>query len=199
VIAYLFGKLTQKAPTHLVVDVGGVGYLVHIPLSSYERIGEVGGPVRVLTYLHIREDGAELFGFATEEERELFRTLISVSGVGPRLAQAVLSAMSPEEFRRAVVRNELHKLTSVPGIGRKTAQRLVLELREKFGPEEPVPLEEVPTEAVEVGRGPSEEAFLALLSLGMRDAEARTALARARRRLGEEAPIEELIREALRG
>jgi len=199
VIAYLSGKLAQKGPTYLVVDVGGVGYFVHIPLSSYERVGEVGEPVHVLTYLYLREDGVELFGFATEEERELFRTLISVSGVGPRLAQAVLSAMSPGEFKRAVVRNDLRRLTSVPGIGRKTAQRLVLELREKFGPVEPVPPEEAPSEAVDVGRGPSEEAFLALLSLGMRDAEARTALARAIRRLGGGAPVEELIREALRG
>lgn len=190
-IAYLSGKLAQKGPTHLVVDVGGVGYFVHIPLSSYERVGEVGEQVHILTYLHVKEDGMELFGFATEEERELFRTLVSVSGVGPKLAQAVLSAMSPEEFRRAVVQNDLGRLTSVPGIGRKTAQRLVLELREKFG--------EVAPEVVEVkGALELEEAFLALLSLGMRDSEARTALAKAKRRLGEEASVEELIREALR-
>ena len=195
-IAYLSGKLAQTGPTHLVVDVGGVGYFVHIPLSSYDRVGEVGEQVHILTYLHVKEDGMELFGFATEEERELFRTLVSVSGVGPKLAQAVLSAMSPEEFRRAVAKNDLGRLTSVPGIGRKTAQRLVLELREKFG-EEVLP-EEIAPEVVEV-KGASEEAFLALLSLGMRDSEARTALAKARRRLGEEAPVEELIREALKG
>ncbi|HIE03884.1 MAG TPA: Holliday junction branch migration protein RuvA [Candidatus Latescibacteria bacterium] len=189
-IAYLSGKLAQKGPTHLVVDVGGVGYFVHIPLSSYDRVGEVGEQVQILTYLHVKEDGMELFGFATEEERELFRTLMSVSGVGPKLAQAVLSAMSPEEFRRAVVRNDLGRLTSVPGIGRKTAQRLVLELREKFGEEVQV--------APEV-KGASDEAFLALLSLGMRDSEARMALAKARGRLGKEASIEELIREALKG
>ena len=143
-IAYLSGKLAQKAPTHLVVDVGGVGYFVHIPLSSYDRVGDVGGTVHILTYLHLREDGAELFGFATEEERELFVTLISVSGVGPRLAQAVLSSMSPDEFRRAVTRNDLRRLTAVPGIGRKTAQRLVLELREKFGEEYEAYSREVP-------------------------------------------------------
>lgn len=132
-IAYLSGKLAQKGPTHLVVDVGGVGYFVHIPLSSYDRVGEVGEQVHILTYLHVKEDGMELFGFATEEERELFRTLVSVSGVGPKLAQAVLSAMSPEEFRRAVAKNDLGRLTSVPGIGRKTAQRLTFFLLKEDG------------------------------------------------------------------
>jgi Holliday junction DNA helicase RuvA len=124
-IAYLQGRLVQKTPTHLILDVNGVGYLVHIPLSSYDKAGSPGDVVRVLTYLHVREECMELFGFMTEEERELFKSLIVVSGVGPRLARSILSGLNVADFQRAVSREDVRLLTSIPGVGKSTSKRPV--------------------------------------------------------------------------
>ena len=196
-ISYLEGTLVRKHPTHLILDVGGVGYMLNIPLSSYDKVGDVGRPTRVLTYLHVREDALELFGFMSEEERELFLTLISVSGVGPKLAQGILSGVSPTEFKRAIVEENVRGLIAIRGIGRKTAQRLIVELKDRFGevafPEGAPLTAEVSREMTAI-----REAFLALLSLGFKDIEAQRVVDKVVREEGRDLSAEEMVKKALR-
>ena len=129
---YLTGKLIEKTPTSAVVEVGGVGYLLQVPVSTYSALPESGERVKIWTHLAVREDAHILFGFATEDEREMFRLLISVSGIGPKTAVGILSGAAMTEFKRAIIEGSLAFLTGIPGIGRKTAERLVIELREKL-------------------------------------------------------------------
>jgi len=197
VISYLEGTLVRKHPTHLILDVGGVGYMLNIPLSSYDKVGDVGRPTRVLTYLHVREDALELFGFMTEEERELFLTLISVSGVGPKLAQGILSGVSLTEFQRAIVEENVRGLIAIRGIGRKTAQRLIVELKDRFGKvvfPEGAPLTAEASREMTAVR----EAFGALLSLGFKDVEAQRAVDKVVREEGRELSAEEMVKKVLR-
>lgn len=194
-IWFLEGVLAHKSPTHLVIDVGGVGYSVHIPLSSYDRVGEVGARIRVLTYLHVQEDALQLFGFLAEAERELFEILIGISGIGPKLAQAILSGMSVADFRQAIADENVRMLTSIPRVGKKMAQRLVLELRERFGAEA-FPQTAAPGTTEEIS--PAEEAVLALLSLGFEPAGARRVIAQVLKREGEDLSVEQMIKAALR-
>ena len=128
-IAHIRGRLLEKHPTHLVVDVGGVGYQLAVPLSTFYDVGEPGAEVALRVHTHVREDALLLFGFLTALERDLFERLIAVSGVGPRLALAVLSGIEPQGLVRAVRDGDVARLTAIPGIGRKTAERVVLELR----------------------------------------------------------------------
>lgn len=195
-IAYLEGTLVQKTPTHLVVDVNGVGYLVRIPLSSYDRAGAPGDTVRVLTYLHVREECMELYGFMTENERELFRSLIVVPGVGPRLAQSILSGLDVADFRHAVSREDLRLLTSVPGVGKKTAQRLILELKERFDRAEALGDMGVAAQAGQTS--PQEDALRALLALGYEYSYARRMIEEASRGLSGEVPVGQLVKLALK-
>ena len=131
-IAYLDGRLAEKHPTHFVVDVGGVGFHVQVPLSSYENIDVVDGRVRVLTHLHVREDIMALYGFATMSERDLFELLISVSGIGPPMALKILSGTPIVDFQRMIAAEDAKGLTRIKGVGPKLAQRLVLELKDKI-------------------------------------------------------------------
>ncbi|HEV7644239.1 MAG TPA: Holliday junction branch migration protein RuvA [Pyrinomonadaceae bacterium] len=130
-IAFLSGKLLAKHPGTLILDVQGVGYEVSIPLSTFYEVGEVDSDVQLHIYTHVREDALQLFGFRTRRERELFMQLISVSGVGAKMAIAMLSSMSTDEIILALRTENLAKLTAIPGVGRKTAERLVIELRDK--------------------------------------------------------------------
>jgi Holliday junction DNA helicase RuvA len=132
-IAYLEGKLVEKNPTLLVLEVNGVGYSVNIPVSTYSNLGEVGQTVKVLTFQQVREDELKLFGFSTRPEKELFGLLISVNGVGPKVALSILSCIPVGEFQRSVLQEDLDALTSISGVGKKTAQRLIVELKEKLG------------------------------------------------------------------
>ncbi len=191
-ISYLEGRLKVKSPTQIVLEVNGVGYLVRIPLSTYENIGQIGEKVRVFTHLHLRQDAIQLYGFFTEEERSLFESLINISGIGPRLAQGILSGIEVGDFQRYVARGDVDSLVTIPRVGRKTAQRLVVELKEKFGGGE---WREKPPE--ERG-GPEEEALLALLSLGYKRGPAKRAVEKVLTRAEGPLPVEELIREALR-
>ena len=129
---YLFGNLTRKQPTEAVLEVNGVGYLLKISLSTSQLLPEEGHPIKLFTHLHVREDLLQLYGFSTEEEREMFRGLISVSGIGPKLAQTVLSGLSPEKFASAVCLEDEKTISSISGIGKKTAQRLIVELKDKL-------------------------------------------------------------------
>jgi holliday junction DNA helicase RuvA len=132
VIAHLTGKLLIKQPSGVVIDVGGVGYEVTIPVSTFYDLGEVGDPVSLRIYTYVREDSLQLFGFRTGREKELFLRLMSVSGIGPKLAVTLLSGMSVDELIPAIRSNDLGRLTSIPGVGRKTAERIVVELRDRM-------------------------------------------------------------------
>lgn len=133
-IGQLCGRLAEKRPNHLLVDVGGVGYVVQISLSTFAALGDLHSEVTLLIHTHVREDQLSLYGFVTTREKRLFELLLSVSGVGPSLALKVLSGMSAEEIVPAVRRGDLAQLVRIPGVGKKTAERIVLELRDKLAP-----------------------------------------------------------------
>ena len=196
-IAYLEGKLIEKNPTHVILEVNGVGYSVNIPVSTFSNLGETGQVVKVLTYQHVREDELKLFGFSTKPEKELFELLISVNGVGPKVALGILSFLSVEEFQRAVLKEDLDVLTSIAGIGKKTAQRLIVELKEKLSKVD-LGAERV-VEGAKVASIPAfDEAVLALVSLGYTKYDAKKALERVAQEVKEVLPLEELIKRALK-
>lgn len=196
-ITFLSGKLVDKRPTEAVLDVGGVGYLVQIPASSFERLPDAGEAAHLHTVLHVREDAMQLFGFATTAERRVFETMLAVSGVGPRLALAALSAMSPAELRESVMAGETAMLTRIPGVGRKTAERMIVELKDRMAA-----LDDVgPSMPVSGGEDRSEarsDALAALISLGFGRAAAEKALRKAIKSRPEMRSAEEMIRMALR-
>jgi Holliday junction DNA helicase RuvA len=131
-IAYLAGKLAEKKPTEAVIDVQGVGYFVLIPTSTYEKLPGVGEPTKLFTYQHVREDTLQLFGFATRSERSVFEVMLGVSGIGPKLALAALSAMRPSELRDRIIDGDVGFLTRIPGVGKKVAERMVVELKDRL-------------------------------------------------------------------
>jgi Holliday junction DNA helicase RuvA len=185
----LRGTPAGRSPDGLVLDVGGVGYLVAATPSALRR-AEGGGEVTLETYLHVREDALQLYGFADPAERELFLHLLGVSGIGPKVALAVVSSAPPGELRRAIVLEDPARFQAIPGIGKKTAERIVLELKEKLGSEEVVVLPSLPgapTSSHVVARD-------ALVELGYSVIEAEQALAR----IDPDLPAEERVRQALR-
>lgn len=131
-IGFLRGRIADKQPNKLIVDVQGVGYEVQVPLSTFYDVGEVGAEVTLRIYTHVREDALQLYGFLTDLERQLFERLISVSGIGPKLAIAVLSGMDPRDLLACVQRGDVARLTAIPGVGKKTSERLVLELKDRL-------------------------------------------------------------------
>jgi Holliday junction DNA helicase RuvA len=195
-ITFLEGTLIEEEPTHIVVENHGVGYFIRIPLSSYKKFPRSANGVMVHTHLHVREDDLQLYGFATPQERHLFRLLISVSGVGPRLAQSILSGISVEQFRQCMAQGDLIPLTAIPGVGKKTAQRLLVDLREKFSVEKaeagfPGALGRGAESALET------DAVKALVSLGCRRREAERLVQAVRKNKAGEMTLEELILKAL--
>src|SRR4029077_4442959 len=171
-ITFLDGKLVSALPTQATVDVNGVGYEVFIPLSSYDKLPGVGQPIRILTHLAVREDAHVLYGFMTAAERDLFRLLVNnVSGIGPKLALAVLSGMSVSNFKSAVVNADIVSLSKISGLGKKTAERIVLELKDKLGVV-------AAWQAASSAHAPSaeqsqaNEAVLALIALGYKQVDA---------------------------
>ncbi len=194
-IAYLQGTLAEKSPTRILIDVHGVGYGVLIPVSSYDRLPKVGEEAKVYTHLHVREDAHLLFGFATLEEKELFLLLISVSGIGPKSAIGIISSVQPKDFRHAILTENLAMITSLPGVGKKTAQRLVIELKEKIARQFTAETVSATTVAPDL----TEEAVMALVSLGYGKTVAEKAVARALREPSERTlSLQELIKLALR-
>ncbi len=131
-IAHLRGSILEKHPNRIVIDVNGVGYEVFVPLSTFYGLGETGAAIALRIHTHVREDAFVLYGFATLLEQELFERLIGVSGIGPKLALAVLSGIEPQEFIRAIERGDLARLTAIPGVGKKTSERIVLELKDRL-------------------------------------------------------------------
>ena len=132
-IAFLRGRVLDKQPTRVIVDVQGVGYDVHVPLSTYYDVGDEGSDVSLRIYTHVREDTLQLYGFLTDLERQVFERLISISGIGPKLAIAVLSGVDSRELVTAVQRGDVARLVAIPGVGKKTAERIVLDLKDKLG------------------------------------------------------------------
>ncbi|WP_405234722.1 Holliday junction branch migration protein RuvA [Lentisalinibacter salinarum] len=193
-IGSLRGRLESKQPPWIVLDVGGVGYEVETPMSTFFQLPETGAEVRLLTHLLVRDDAQQLYGFATEEERVLFRNLLKVSGVGARMALAILSGISVEGFRRCVEYEDTASLVKVPGIGKKTAERLIIEMRDRVAAVGPAGVAGAPpgTAPPEDARG---EASTALMALGYRAAEVTKLL---RQVDTENLSAEEIIRQALR-
>ena len=189
-ISYLEGMLIQKTPTEIIIDVGGVGYAVHISLSTYSGLDGLNVRTKIFTHMHVREDAMQLYGFATEEERDVFRLLISVSGIGPRSAQGILSGMSAKELKKCIQEGNIAVLTTLQGVGRKTAERMVIELRDKLGKTEAMS-PSMPQHGIRL------EALNALLSLGYTRSNAETAL-RAVLHESKDLPLEDLIKQALR-
>ncbi|MDX2080361.1 MAG: Holliday junction branch migration protein RuvA [Terrimicrobiaceae bacterium] len=198
-IAFLEGILAEALPTQIVVNVHGVGYQVLIPLSSFERLPAPGQPVKILTHLAVREDAHVLYGFSSVAERDLFRLLLHhVSGVGPKIALAVLSGMPVHSFQAAVVAGDIAAISRINGVGKKTAERMVLELKDKVG----VAAE---WEASSQKNGPGttdthvHDAVLALISLGYKQADAHKAVQRVLELSGGKAEsAEDLIRQTLK-
>ncbi len=186
---YLEGKLVEKHPTHVVIDCGGVGYVLHISLNTYSRVGN-GEKCRLFTHFVVREDAQQLFGFADKEEREVFRDLISVSGIGAATARMILSSMDPKEVQQAVLTGNVGALRSVKGIGEKTAQRVIIDLKGKFGKGEGINLSAG-------GNKLKEEALAALVMLGFAKNVSERAIEKAMNGTAEKT-VEQLIKEALK-
>ena len=197
-ITFLAGKLAAALPTQAIVDVGGVGYELLIPLSSYDRLPAVGQPLHVLTHLHVREDAHILYGFMTAAERDLFRLLVNnVSGIGPKLALAVFSGMSVSNFKSAVVNNDVAMLSKISGLGKKTAERIVLELKDKLGVAAAWEAASA-THAPTAEEGQANEAVLALIALGYKQVDAHKAVRDLQEKQPEIKTAEELVKLALK-
>lgn len=178
-IAHIAGKLIQKQPNSVIVDVGGVGYELTVPLSTFYELGELGAEVALRAYTYVREDALQLFGFRTDLEKQLFLLLTSVSGVGPKLAITLLSGMSASDLIRALRDNNLARLTGIPGVGKKTAERLVVELRDKVTKlTVETASESVPIGAGFAGSAISDDVVSALVNLGYQKAVAEKAVAK---------------------
>lgn len=195
-IGWLSGKVVQAIPDRLILDVGGVGYQVAIPLSTYYEIqkADAGAAIRLYIHTHVREDALALYGFWSEREKELFERLIAVSGIGPRLAQVVLSGMAPDELIAALAAGDVAKLVRIPGVGKKTAERMVVELRDKLQ----ALAAQLPAARAGDGRGASDDDLVAaLVNLGYKPSLAEGAVGAARKD-APEAAFHELLRLALR-
>lgn len=192
-IGFIRGKLVVKTPPHLTVDVGGVGYDVEAPMSTFYTLPAIGSEVRLLTHLVIREDAHILYGFGTQEERALFRSLLKVSQIGPKIALAILSGVSVEGFTTLVKLQDSAALTKIPGVGRKTAERVVMEMRDRLDAVSDSAIAGAPPMAPASTEG---EAWTALVALGYKPAEVTQML---KPLAGSGGTTEELIRRALQG
>lgn len=196
-IARLSGILIQKSVNECVVDVHGTGYRIVVPLSTYYELPEAGLPVVLQIHTHVREDAINLYGFYSGEEREIFQLMISVSGIGPKLAVNVLSGISAPEWVRAVAVEDLKRLTGIPGVGRKTAERMILELKDKavkLGSE----VSPVGIATVRTGEQVKEDALSALVNLGYKGSLARDIVERIMKEAPEPLSIDRILKKALR-
>lgn len=195
-IGSLTGTLKHKSPTEVVLDVNGVGFAIIIPFSTYERIGDLESRVTLVTHLHVREDALQLFGFFTEDERFFFKLLISVNGIGPKIAQGILSGISVVDLRQHIAGGNLTALTAIPGVGKKTAERLIVELRDKIGKLDggaPGQLR------ADDGSELRQEALMALTSLGYNRQQAEKAIRQVLQdSTGGKISLQDLIKKALR-
>lgn len=195
-ITFLEGVVVDKDPTRLVLNVGGVGYEVFIPLSSYDRLPAAGDTCKILTYDHVREDIHALYGFLTAEERRMFLMLLNISGIGPKLALTALSGLSIKDLKASIAQADVKRLSSISGIGKKTAERIVVELRDKLGAGEAMEAitaqEEMTPENARM-----RDAILALISLGHKQADAQQLARTAAAGVKPDVTVEEIVRRAL--
>ena len=193
---YLSGHLAEKTPEAVVLDVGGVGYWVQIPASTQASLPEIGAPLHLWIHFTVREDAHTLYGFAAEEERRVFRRLITVSGIGPKMAMQVLSGTSLPDFRRAVIENDIAVLTGISGVGRKTAERMVVELREKLL------IEEKSSGTSKASKLQStqlvEDSLRALMELGYRRHNAKEAVDKAIKNFEGQCSVSDLVKTSLK-
>jgi Holliday junction DNA helicase RuvA len=191
-IAHLHGRILRKAPQEVVVDVAGVGYRVSIPVSTFYRLGEEGAETSLRVHTHVRDDVLALYGFSSAFEQDLFERLIQVAGVGPRLAVNILSGIEAPDLASAIRSGDLARLTRVPGVGKKTAERLVVELKDKM----PQAVAAAADEAPAAG-GPKDDLLSALANLGYTRPEAERGIERALREQNSSGRFEDLLRRAL--
>ncbi|NOX37291.1 MAG: Holliday junction branch migration protein RuvA [Calditrichaeota bacterium] len=194
------GKLIEKSPTYCVLDCHGVGLGIHITLNTFHKLEQhpSAEQISLYTHLHVREDDLQLYGFGDPEEKEMFRLLIGISGVGPRLALAVLSGISTADLQQAISMEQVEVLTRIPGVGRKTAQRIVLELKEKIQRRDQLVAVAQPAVAAGFSGEKVNEAILALISLGYKQADAEKAVNRVLSSAKDDLSLEELIKQALK-
>jgi len=192
-IALLRGILLEKHPNQAIVETGGVGYDVIIPVSTYTHLPDPGAEVRLRIHTHVREDALALYGFLTQDEKGLFEKLIGVSGIGPKLAVTILSGLAAPDLIHAIGRGEVERLVRIPGIGKKTAERMVLELRDKL----PVVSGEQPAAAAVTLSAIEQDVLSALLNLGCARPQAETAVRKAKTAVASAAEFEPLFRRAL--
>jgi Holliday junction DNA helicase RuvA len=196
---YVKGVLAEKTVASAVVETGGVGYEMSIPLSTFETLGPEGSSAKLFTHHYVREDAEKLFGFSTKTEREIFRQLIAISNIGPKTAMSILSGVTPQDLVACVNRGDSSRLRKIPGVGDKTAQRLIVELKGKLG----ISSAELPQAASRFsntgsqGSGERNQAFDAMISLGYVDKQVQAALARVEAVIEAGAPVEEWIKKAL--
>lgn len=197
-IEQVSGQILQKSPTFCVVNCHGIGIGLFISINTYQKLADEGNSATMLTYLHVREDALQLYGFGDEEERRMFRQLIGVSGIGPRLALTILSGLTVRDLVQAIAVGDYQLLTKTPGVGKKTAQRVILELKEKV---------EIESEMEKMAdfsgystpvRNTIDEAILAMTTLGYRQFDARRAVEKVLRKSPEGLPLEDLIKLALK-
>lgn len=189
-IGYLQGKVLQAGPDRVLLDVGGVGYEVHVTLSTYSEIGQTDDAVALFVYTHVSDSALDLYGFWTEREKRLFERLLGVGGIGPRLARVALSGMAPGDLIAAIRGGDAARLSTIPGVGKKTAQRMILELKDKLddlGAGEPA--------AIAVSA--QDNLVSALVNLGYKQSQAQAAVAKSREE-SPEAPFEDLLRQSLK-
>jgi len=197
-IAFIRGQLIDKFPTHAIVEVNGIGLEILTPVSTFEKIGAPKDNVTLLTYLHVREDALTLFGFSTSEEKELFKDLLSVSGIGPKLALGILSGASVQQIYQHIADGNENSLVQIKGLGRKTAQRLILDLKDRASDKakqsSPTPLGRlsIPSEK-------AEQSILAMISLGYSKKEAEQAVIKVLEKSSKDVAVEDIIRLALSG
>lgn len=194
-IAGLYGRILRKGADHVVVDVGGVRYLCHVALSTLVELGEVGQMAEITVYTHVREDAIQLFGFSGETEKSVFLALIGVSGVGPKLALTLLSGLPAAELAQTIVRGDAARLTMVPGVGKKTAERLIVELRDKLGKLVSVDPTQAPTPE---GLPLADELASALGNLGYKPKQVAAVIEKIAEQADHTTPLAVLIRLALK-
>ena len=193
-IAHLKGKLTHKSPVEIIIDVNGVGYLIFVPLSTFYALPELGSEVSLGIHTHMREEALKLFGFYTTDEKKIFEKLITVNKVGPKLALTILSGMPPADLLSTIDSNDIAKLSTIPGIGRKTAERLILEMRDKL---DGLSLELAVKKEPLPQNGLFDDALSALVNLGYKKSQAEQTLKKVYGEEGEKSSIENLIKESL--
>jgi len=198
-IEHIRGKLIQKELGHVLVEAGGLGYGMDISLATFESLPETGEECALFTYLYVREDSFRLFGFGSNEERDIFEVLIATSGIGPKLSLAILSHMPIQDFSNAILYKDIQKLVKIPAIGKKTAERLCVELKDKLkGFASQLPGGKQPGSAAPPPAGPIEDAISALIALGVKPSTAGNAIHKASRNLGDDAKVEDLVKEGLK-